>query len=569
MPSRADDIEIIRDAPVPMRDGVVLRADIYRPTRLLDVTPVLLQRTPYDKSLYTELGRMYADAGYIAVIQDVRGQFSSDGVWEPFVHEADDGEDSVTWAAALEGSDGQVGMMGTSYQATCAWQAAARRPPALRALACAFTPLDYYSDWMFPGGAFSLSFASTWLLRNVAHSAAARIPDGIRLQSEMDKAYRQVADRWYGHLPLRDFPPLHPDRDDVAPYFFDWIEKHPTRDAYWQEISLRDRIADVDIPALNIAGWYDVFVRAGVEAQRRLPADSGSALIVGPWAHNQWGPLLGEIDYGPDAAFSFPRAVIGWMDRWLKSAVVEHEPAPVQYFSMGDLTWRESATWPPAAAHPTALHLSSSGSAAADSTDGMLSIALPDPGSDSFVYDPADPVPSIGGQGCCYGPQSPIGPRDQLAIELRDDVLLYSSAPVQEPLEVAGDVEVSLYASTTADDTDFTAKLVDVHPDGTAINLAEGIVRGRFREGVDTERPLAPGAVQHYRIGLQPTANVFLRGHRIRVEISSSNFPMYDRNPNTGAPFGQNDELVVATQTVHHGGEHPSALILPVIARTR
>ncbi len=559
-------VKIQRGAPVQMRDGVTLSADVYRPAEQEEDLPVLLQRTPYDRSLYTALGEYYAEAGYIVVFQDVRGQFGSEGEWVPFVHEGDDGVDTIAWASALEGSTGQVGMMGTSYQATCAWQAAVRHPPALSALACAFTPLDYYSDWMFPGGAFSLSFATTWLLHNVAHSAAARLPDGAQLQAAMEDSYENLAERWYPHLPLREFPPLHPMRDDVAPYFFDWIDRHPVRDRYWQDISLRGRVGGVGIPALSIAGWYDVFVRAGVEAHREAAEDSGSRLILGPWAHGQWGSTLGDVDFGQDAAFSFPGAVVSWMDRWLKHREPASDPN-VRYFSMGDLTWREAPSWPPPAARPTRFHLAGGGSANTIAGDGELLLDAPDDGLDTFDYDPANPVPSVGGQGCCYGPQSPIGPRNQRAVELREDVLVYSTEPLREPLEVAGDIEVSLYASTSAADTDFTAKLVDVHPDGTAINLGEGIVRGRFRDGVEAERPLVPGRVEHYRIPLQPTAVVFQTGHRIRLEVSSSNFPMYDRNPNTGAPFGQDDATVVARQTIRHGRSHPSALILPVIPR--
>lgn len=564
-------IGVERNVEAAMSDGIALRADVYRPADRSEDLPVLLQRTPYDKSLYTELGAMYAEAGYLVAFQDVRGQFSSDGRWEPFVHEARDGVDTVAWAAALPGCNGDVAMMGTSYQATCAWQAAVNRPPALRAMACAVTPVDYFDDWIFPGGAFSLSFNSTWLLRNVANSAAASLPDGPEIAAAMTKAYEDLARLWYRYVPLRDFPPLMPDRADVAPYFFEWINQHSERDSYWQSLSLRERLADVDIPVLNVGGWYDVFAAASVHAHRGLTASPDSQLLIGPWSHNKWTREQADVDFGADAAWSFPRAVIGWMDRWLKASGGGAGDAPVRYFSMGEQRWRGAGSWPPPEAVPTAYPLDSDGHANTAKGDGRLvdEAAAADvrDRADRFVYNPDDPVPSVGGHGCCYEPQSPIGPRDQQRVERRPDVLVYTGPVLDEPLQVAGDVWVELYAATSAADTDFTAKLVDVHPDGTAINLCEGIIRARYRHDTSHPTPVMADAVERYRIDLQPTANVFRAGHRVRLDVSSSNFPMYDRNPNTGRAFGQDADVVTATQTVHHGRATPSALHVYVMPR--
>jgi uncharacterized protein len=348
----------------------------------------------------------------------------------------------------------------------------------------------------------------------------------------------------------------------VAPYFFRWINEHPTRDGYWQAISLRGRQAEVLIPVLNVAGWYDVFASAGVEAFRSLTSSPDSRLVIGPWGHNNCVSALGDLDFGEAAAWSFPRAVIGWMDRWLKGRSGSPE-SPVSYFSMGDLRWRSARTWPPEQARRMAFRLDSDGHANTAEGDGRLvADVVVDERSDRFVYDPDRPVPSIGGQGCCYEPQSPIGPRDQRPVERRPDVLVYTGEALERPLIVAGDVHVDLYASSTAPDTDFTAKLVDVHPDGTAVNLSEGIVRARFRQSLSEPELLVPGSIEHYRISLHPTANVFQPGHRVRLEVSSSNFPMYDRNPNTGRQFGQDADMTVAHQAIHHGSVHPSALHL-------
>jgi putative CocE/NonD family hydrolase len=428
-----DRVVVERDAELELSDRVVLRADVYRPVGLPHDAPVVLQRTPYDKSLYTELGRYFARAGYIYVMQDVRGQFASGGVWEPFVNEGADGVESIAWAARLPGSTGHVGLVGTSYQATCAWQAAARRPPELAAIVSGMTPIDYYTDWFFPGGAFSLAFATTWLLRNVANSAVRRLPDGAELSAGMTRDYKDIIERWYSHLPLNSFPPLHPDRGDVAEYFFSWLNDHPIRDQYWQDLSLRGRLREVDVPVLNVAGWYDPFAAAGVEAFQSRPAGPGNQLVIGPWGHNMWQRQLGNVDFGEEATFSFPRTVIAWMDRWLKDSPGSTPVAgphalepPVRYFSMGDLTWRESDQWPPAGVEPRAFHLAE---------DGRLTGESGPPAADEYTYDPTDPAPSVGGHSCCYEPASPMGPYDQRVLNGRRDILHYCTDPLTEDLE--------------------------------------------------------------------------------------------------------------------------------------
>lgn len=554
-----------------MRDGTVLRADIYRPADFRPA-PVLLQRTCYGKEFYSAVGQSFAAQGFVTVLQDVRGQFASDGVFEPWINEGDDGFDTIEWAALLPGVTGKVGTFGSSYAGACQWQAALRKPPHLAAMLCQVTPADYYDQWVFPGGAFALSFNETWLMNNVAASAAQKLQDGERIRAVMSAAYQGDILAHYRHIPLRSFGPLFPERPEVAGYYFDWINKHATRDDYWRSLSVRGRHCEVEIPVLNFGGWYDVFINGTIENFLSMQNSGGSkvarnasALVIGPWAHLNWSTVLGDVDFGPAAASPYPQMARVFFDRWLKDIALETVPAPVQYFVMGIQTWKAAEKWPPAETLLQKFYLASDGKANSLTGDGRLAdMPSAREGSDRFVYDPADPVPSLGGNGCCYAPQSPFGPYDQRPIEGRADMLVYSSEPLVERVEIAGPVALELYAASSAPDTDFTAKLVDVHPNGRAINLCQGIVRARFREGA--ERPVATQLFQvhRYEVTLTQTANVFLEGHRIRLEVSSSNFPLYDRNPNTGGPFGQSAEIRTAEQTILHGPQYPSALILPV-----
>ncbi|MFJ9175399.1 CocE/NonD family hydrolase [Streptomyces sp. NPDC102360] len=543
--------DVARDAEVAMRDGVVLRADVFRPEHdPSQVLPVLLLRTPYDKSVYGALGEMWAAAGYVAVLQDTRGLHASEGVWEPYVNEANDSEDTIAWAAALPGTTGEVGMIGTSYVAGCALQAAVRKPPALKALAIGMTPVDTYEKF-FPGGQLAKAFTVTWLLRNVARSAAARLPDGDQLVRQMDRDYLDLLTDGYFHRPLRTFPPLHPDRREVAGYFYDWLDEHARPDEYWERTSLRGKLANIEVPVLNVGGFYDAFAGATVETSAELATARGAdapdhRLILGPWAHNLWGRGVGELDLGPDAEFAVQREALGWMDRWLKGGPIAETP-PVRYFSMGDNTWRSAAAWPPPQCRAMGLHLAEGGR--------LTGRAEADAGFDEYVHDPFDPVPSVGGHSCCYPPQSPMGPYDQRPVESRADVLVYTGPELARPLEVAGPVTVELEVTSSVADTDFVATLADVRPDGRSINLAEGIIRTQGE----------PGVPRRVLITLQPTAVVFGTGHRVRVDVASSNHPTYQVNPGTGGGPGDDSAPVVARQRVHHGGGARSVLTVHVV----
>jgi putative CocE/NonD family hydrolase len=562
---RTGEVSLARDVEVVVRDGTVLRADVYQPAGEAAV-PAIVQRTPYDKSLYDAAGRAYAERGYLVVVQDVRGQFASDGAFEPWVNEGTDGYDTIEWVAAQPGCTGKVGTAGTSYQAVAQWQAACLRPPHLTAMATPVTPADYYDQWVYPGGAFALSFNTTWLLNNVGRSAVRRLPGGTEIADAMEQAYAALPDGGFTELPLSTFAALRPHDRRVAPYFFDWLSEHAERDDYWNNLSLRNRYDAVQVPVLSYEGWYDVFVDGGIENFAGMQADGGTAaartgsrLVVGPYAHNNWGRQVGDVDFGSDADDTYFAVTLAWFDHWLKGegSGLSAQP-PVRYFTMGANVWNAADSWPPPGHAPTSLYLASSGGGANGLAGGGELAAKAGAGdrtADTFTYDPAEPVPSIGGNGCCYPPQSPMGPYDQRAVELRSDVLVYTGPQLSRALEVTGTATVTLWAASSAPATDFTAKLVDVHPDGNAINICGGIVRTAMPAG---------GQPARLSITLSATSIAFLPGHRVRLEISSSNFPLYDRNPNTGLPPGSSTRLCAAQQTVLHSAAYPSHLTLPV-----
>ena len=563
------------NVPATMRDGTVLYSDVYRPTEQGDF-PVLLMRLPYNKSLGQAAvygpPSSYASRCYIVVIQDVRGQYTSGGVFYPFRHEQDDGYDSVEWAAGLPQSNGKVGMYGFSYVGATQWLAATQAPPHLAAIAPGHTSSDYYDGWSYEGGAFSLAFKESWPSASLAGGAIRRLGD----QSVVDRLAKAQSEIWstYSHLPIKTYPWLAPERPEVAGYFFDWV-KHSNRDEYWRQWSIRERWGAVKVPALNLAGWYDVFLNGSVEnfvGMRKSggseAATSGQKLVIRPYVHIPWETKSGDVDFGPEAANKTLDQQIRFFDYWLKSKSngVDKDPA-VRVFVMGANTWREAEDWPIPGTRFTNYYLRSQGQANSMYGNGQLTTEPPSANEppDRYVYDPANPVPSKGGHSCCFHTVAPVGPYDQSDVEKRADVLVYSTAPLTEAVEVTGPISVTLYAASSAADTDWTAKLVDVHPDGKVINLNNGIIRASHRNSLEASEPIEPGKVYEYTITVFPTSNLFKAGHQIRLEISSSNFPHYDRNLNTGHPVGEDAQMVVARQTVYHDGAHPSRIVLPIM----
>jgi putative CocE/NonD family hydrolase len=570
-----------RDVPAAMRDGTVLRSNVFTPDRA-GRYPVILMRLPYDKDraqtyVYASPG-FYASHCYVVVIQDVRGQYKSDGFFYTFRDEATDGYDTIEWAAGLPKADGRVGMYGFSYPGATQWLPATLRPPHLVTIVPAMTASDYRDGWTYEGGALNQSFAEDWPLTTIANSAVRRYPDGAALDAEMDQAVADEFTKWYPFLPLKRFPPLHPDDPRVAPYFFDWLA-HPDDDAYWRRWSIRRRYRDVTVPSLNFDGWYDIFINGALEnfngMRRRggsAVARSGTQLVVGPWLHLPWEQKAGAIDFGPQAANPIDALQLRWFDHWLKRIPngVTKDPR-VRIFVMGANKWRHADTWPLPQTRYRRYYLHSRGRANSAHGDGWLSRKAPTAGphrsareaaTDRFTYDPTRPVPSIGGR---FQASVPGGPYDQRPVLRRRDVLVFTTPRLRRDVEVTGPITVTLWARSSAHDTDWTAKLDDVYPRGPSMLIEYGIQRARYRASQTHPTPIRPGRIYRYSIRIWPTSNLFKAGHRIRLEISSSNFPMYDRNPNTGHPFAQDAQLRTARQTIYHDARHPSAITLPLV----
>jgi len=563
-------VQIERNVSVPMRDGVKLAADIYRPAAD-GAYPVLLLRTPYNKEDAQTMNyahpAWYARHGYVVVVQDVRGRWASEGDFHPYAFEAEDGYDTIEWAASLPGVVPKVGMYGFSYAAAVQWLAAMTRPPHLSAIAPAMIGSDSYQGKTYRNGAFSLALLQSWVLF-VAQDTALRQkrPDWA---SELTDLYVGIH-AYYKRLPLNDPPAAV---KSLAPYYLEWLA-HPTRDDYWKATSLRDHYGSIDVPALHIGGWYDIFIDGtienftGIRRSGTAAARDAQYLHIEPWFHMPWSRYVGELDFGPEAANRIDELQLRWFNRWLKGEEPEEPPAKVRYFLMGSNTWQEAESWPVPGAETKSYYLRSLRKANSVSGDGRLSEEAPgEEFPDVYMYHPSIPVPALGGRSGAVPDLTPMGPRNQLPIEVRNDVLVYTSAPLERDLTITGEVSVELYAATTAEDTDFVAKLVDVYPDGRAINIAEGIIRASFRNGLERQEPVPPGQVLRYVIPLGPTAHVFKKGHAIRLDVTSSLFPTFDRNPNRLINPGEATEadFATATQTVYHDARYPSRLQLPVI----
>jgi putative CocE/NonD family hydrolase len=563
---------------VPMRDGAVLRADVYRPAGG-GRHPVLLQRIPYGKhtpryrSLYLDPMRAL-DRGYAVVIQEVRGRHVSGGDWYPYVHEAEDGYDTIDWVASQPWSDGSVGMFGISYHGATQWLAATEAHPALKAIIPGVTSDSYYDSWTYLGGVFQLYWTSGWaaaFAMDDLGGRAARHSEAMAVLRE----FRQDSHAMANHLPIEDMPGLR----RVADYYYDWLA-HPTYDDYWKAIAPREKFDRITVPALNQGGWFDGFIRGTLRCYQGMRergatevARTQQHLVVGPWLHQPLpDPFAGRGYFGGSAsgaAIDWHGMQLSWFDRWLRGEDNGVDTDPNTYiFIMGANEWRAEESWPPPDAEPMTLFLRSSGSANTLNGDGKLSLDAPGEteSPDRFVYDPSNPVPTHGGAHLAGIPGVfEVGVQDQQVIEAREDVLVYTSAPLERDTEVTGHVELEVWAVTSAADTDWTAKLVDVHPDGQARNVCDGILRASFRDSLESPSPIQPGEVYKYNVDVGPTAMLFRKGHCIRLDVSSSNFPAFARN--TGIPSHGSADLTPATQIVLHDASHPSRLTLPVVHR--
>lgn len=571
------ELVIERGVPVPMRDGTILRADVYRPAAG-GRFPVLVERVAYELGARVgAYGPYYAQRGYAVVGQNVRGAFASDGELVPFRDDGSgthqDGYDTVEWAAAQPWSDGNVGMLDGSYSSFTQYLVAPTRPPHLRALSPREGGGDLYRDWVFRDGANQLYFTRSWTLQTclawLSHPPTAEMAVGAR--EHLQRAVSEGLDPLLAHLPLNECPPLADLA--LARWYFDHLS-HPDDGPYWQALGMATRYAEVDVPMLHVAGWFDFFLggtlRAfqGLQTQARTEAARrAQRLVIGPWVH---GPAAaaqtqaGDVDFGPEASFDIHAQRLRWYDFWLKGvANGALDGPPVRAFLMGANRWLELDTWPPDGVTYRPLFLRRGAEAPAGTLNsGGLSFESPDAAeaADRFTYDPRNPVPSL-----IVYPQ--LGPTDHRPVE--DRMLTYTSAVLESDLAIAGPVTATVYAASSAPDTDWVVRLCDVWPDGRSISVCDGILRARYRESLIQPTLLTPDTVYQFNVDLWSTAQLFKAGHRLRVHVTSSDFPRYDRNLNTGGPFGAESHSTVAVNTVFHDAGRASHLSLPVIALTR
>lgn len=539
---------------VPMRDGVTLAADVYRPieSKSGERFPVVMLRAPYNNrstDVTIQNARYFAQHGYSCVIEDVRGRGDSEGEFSPYRNDGMDGYDTIEWCAAQDWSDGNVGTLGGSYAGQIQWLTALLQPPHLKTMVVLVTPSDPFVE--LPTGMPSPMHICWYSL------TSGRVNQNIELVNWMPI---------YEHLPLMTMDERAGRR---IPRWRQDLE-HTSLDAYWDPLRYQNHFDRVNVPVMHISGWYDDeqigTPKNYIGMTKRGASDfvrKNQRLLMGAWGHA--GPKnqkLGEVDFGPAALIDLREEELRWFDRWLKGEGSKTEEAPVRLFIMGQNIWRDEKEWPLARTVWMPYYLHSAGKANSRFGDGTLLTAAPQQEPpDLYRYDPARPFPFI-----TEPTSSQIGgPDDYAAVERRDDVLVYTTEPLDHEVEVTGPIRLELYAASSARDTDFMAKLVDVHPTGFVQRLCDGMVRGRFRNGMEKQELLEPGRVYKYTIDLWNTANVFGRGHRIGLEVASSAFPKFDRNLNTGEDLAAGTRMDVADQTIYHDAEHPSALLLPVV----
>ena len=534
------------DVRVPMRDGVTLSADVYRPDTP-DPVPVILVRTPYDNGVaaHVAAGKRWAQRGYAYVVQDVRGRGESDGEFYPLVTEANDGFDTIAWITRQPWSNKRVGMMGGSYLGWVQVYAAALKPEGLVTIVPSVTPPDPDRNFPVQFGAYEPSTLS-WLLAI----------SGRTMQDISEHDLRGA----YSHLPLYGADLL---LGRTLKAWRDWLD-HPTRDEYWKAQAYQERLKGASIPMLHISGWYDDVLVGTTENFANLNDHPNQFLMIGPWGHRiNTSRQIGAIDFGPQAVVDLDAIYLRWFDRWLKDIPngVEHD-SKVRAFRMGDNRWLTEDEWPPARTRFTRYYLTSRGRANSRFGDGRLvTNAAGTTTTDSYRADPLDAFPFVTDDAF-----SQIGgPDDYRKVEERKDVLVYTTAPLARPMDVCGPLSVRLFAASSARDTDWATKVLAVRSDGFALRLNDGIVRARFRQGREKQIPLEPGRVEQYDIDNWSTCIRLGAGWRLRLEVASHAFPKFDRNMQTGGPIGKEATGVVATQTVYHGGERASYLMVPIV----
>ncbi len=582
------------NVPMKTRDGITLYADIVRPDSD-ERFPALLSRTPYGKTGATDPNgpnSLYAQYGYVSITQDCRGRFASEGEYDTIFQEAADGYDAVEWAARLPCSNGRVGTTGQSYLGLTQYLIACNdpMPPSLQCMAPVSASADYHASWIYQTGGvskwgwmvpYAIFKGLDTLKRQGRRDLMEKMKEyveggelsGVRKTRWGLNAFTPLTDEWYRHLPIKDWGEL---LKETAPYMAEHIA-HADDGEYWYRANVNHFAETISTPMLHVTSWYDTFAEGGPAAYQSISTKSefavartGQQLIIGPWGHllpytNPSSRGAGDIDFGPNALIDLNETLLRWFDYWLKDVANGiMDESPVSVFTLGENRWQHMSDWPPPNMRQVRYFLHSGGEANTLEGNGTLSTVPPSQEqTDAFVYDPDNPVQSLGGNNLTVD----MGVQDQRPVEERNDVLVYTSEPITQALEITGPVTVTLWASSSAIDTDFTAKLVDVHPDGYAQNLLNGIIRARYRDSATTPQMMEAGKPYQFTLDLWATSNVFLPGHRIRLEISSSHFPEFDRNLNTGEAFGEGTQGVTAQQTVFHQEDRASYVLLPVIPR--
>lgn len=594
---RRYEVLVSKNVMVAMRDGVRLATDIYRPASngipVAGKFPVILERTPYNKDGMEKWASYFVPRGYIAIGQDVRGRYTSEGSWRPHRDDVDDGFDTAKWIGEQAWCNGNIGTVGTSYPGGTQHALAISNPPFLKTM----IPVDAMSDYGRYGirhnGAFELRWMN-WIF-NLGLPNGARPARDPGVREALTKLGEQVREYARG-LPLRrDMTPLK-----LAPDYEAWLVEamsHGDYDDYWKNMgaSVVDHLGEYkDVPVYLVGGWYDSWgsQTANLNYVALSKAKKGPIrLIMGPWTHGgQSESFAGEAEFGPEAALDFAAFHLRWFDRWLKGIDngVDREP-PVRIFVMGGGDahktpegrifvggyWREEREWPPARTSSTPYYLHAGGGLSTQKP-------APAPSGTHYLFDPRHPVPTLGGNISSHGVLMFPGAADQRCrkdywmcederpLSARNDVLVFETPPLQEDIEVTGRLIVKLWASSSAPDTDFTAKLIDVYPpnadfpSGVDLNVADSIVRARYRDSLEKATMMKPGEVYPFNIEMYPTSLVFKRGHRIRLDISSSNFPRFDVNPNTGEPLNDNRLWAIAENAIYHDALHPSHILLPI-----
>ena len=552
-------VRMLFDVPVPMRDGVTLSADIYLPDDA-GPFPAVLYRTPYDNSVqeHVDRGIFYARRGYAYVVQDCRGRYDSEGTFYAYTTDAEDGYDTQEWVGCQPWCDGKIGTVGASYGGHTQWMPAPLGSKYLKAMVPRVTASDIWIEDAYAGGAFRLALALFWGLRH-----AGRV--------------RQNADVHDWDRVFRALPVIDADRQsgrDVK-FYQDWVA-HSRYDDYWRALSNLDSYPKIDAAVLHLGGWFDAYTGGalvnynGMLQRGKTPETRrGQKIVIGPWKHAlSVSTRLGQLEFGSHSMVDLDALELRWFDYWLKGIDngVMDEP-PIRIFVMGENVWRDEHEWPPARTRYESYYLHSRGGAHRMVSDGLLSQEPPgDEPGDTYVYDPQNPAPTLGGT---FDDDTvmPVGPWDQRPVEGRHDVLVYTTSILERDTEVTGAVVVKLYAASSAPDTDFVARLVDVYPDGRAMFVCEGVIRARYRDSIESPSLMEPGTIYELTIEMEVTSNLFKEGHCIRLDLTSSNFPRNDRNLNTGGAIGMDSEMRPAHQTIHHSAEYPSHVILPVIPK--